>query len=196
MITETLRQIPLFAGLTEEQLQYVQQGNEIRLRPGEYVKRAGEPPEGFYIVIEGQVEWTSRVGQQDVYVLTLADGEFWGHELLLTDNPYPVSGRALNEVWTNLMDNAIDAVGGSGRIWIRTSREPGRLLVEIADDGPGVPEDARPHVFEPFFTTKDVGEGTGLGLDIARRIVAGNHKGDIRLLSRPGDTRFQVRLPM
>jgi signal-transduction protein with cAMP-binding, CBS, and nucleotidyltransferase domain len=68
------RQIPLFAGLTEEQLQYVQQGNEIRLRPGEYVKRAGEPPDGFYIVIEGQVEWTSRVGQQDVYVMTLADG--------------------------------------------------------------------------------------------------------------------------
>jgi signal transduction histidine kinase len=457
MITETLRQIPHFAGLREEQLQYVQQGNEIRLRPGEYVKRAGEPPDGFYIVIEGQVEWTSRVGQQDVYVMTLADGEFWGHELLLTDRPYPVSGRALNEallykletdafwrmlsgspsilrrlvallverwgslgtveqqharlaslgkmaaglahelnnpaaasrrmigglresledtqslasrleesglisssylaeigaevreragttpaldalqqsdseeevalwleergfedvwqvapalaaagldapwldslgartpegalwelllwiverlttselldqlevsierisnlveavkqysymdqaplqeidvhhgledtltvlshklkgadidvireydetlppvnaygselnqVWMNLLDNAIDAVDGSGRIWIRTSQEPGRPLVEIADDGPGVPEEVQPRVFEPFFTTKDVGEGTGLGLDTARRIVAGNHKGDIRLLSKPGETRVQVRLPM
>jgi signal transduction histidine kinase len=457
MITETLRRVPLFAGLTEEQHQYVQQGNEIRSRPGEYVKRAGDPPDGFYIVIEGQIEWTSRVAQQDVYVMTLSDGEFWGHELLLTDKPYPVSGRALNEarlykletdafwrmlsgcpsilrrlvallverwgslgtveqqharlaslgklaaglahelnnpaaasrrmigglrlslvgtqalesklgesglissrylaeigtevrerarttpaldalqqndreeevalwleergfedawqvapalaaagldaswldsleartpdgalwelllwieeslttrelldqleigierisnlveavkqysymdqaplqeidvhdgledtltvlshklksaeialireydeslpqvsaygselnqVWTNLIDNAIDAVDGSGRIWIRTSQEPGRLLVEIADDGPGVPEEVQPHVFEPFFTTKDVGEGTGLGLDIARRIVAGNHKGDIRVLSRPGETRFQVRLPM
>jgi signal transduction histidine kinase len=61
------------------------------------VKRAGDPPDGFYIVIEGQIEWTSRVGKQDVYVMTLADGEFWGHELLLTDKPYPVSGRALNE---------------------------------------------------------------------------------------------------
>ena len=99
-------------------------------------------------------------------------------------------------MWTNLLDNAIDAVDGSGRIWIRTSQEPGRLLVEIADDGPGVPEEAQPHVFEPVFTIKDVGEGTGLGLDIARRIVAGNHKGDIHLLSKPGESRVQVRLPM
>ena len=110
--------------------------------------------------------------------------------------PLNAYGSELNQVWTNLIDNAIDAVDGSGRIWIRTFQEPGRLLVEIADDGPGVPEDVQSHVFEPFFTTKDVGEGTGLGLDIARRIVAGNHKGDIRLLSRPGDTRLQVRLPM
>ena len=180
------------------------------------MKRAGDPPDGFYIVIEGQIEWTSRVGKQDVYVMTLADGEFWDHELLLTDKPYPVSalwelllwireglttrelldklevaiqriselveavkqysymdraplqeidvhdglentlimlshqlkctenvlireygeglplvnayGSGLNQVWTNLIDNAIDAVDGSGRIWIRTSWEPGRLL--------------------------------------------------------------------
>jgi signal transduction histidine kinase len=114
-------------------------------------------------------------------------------EGLPTLNAY---GNELNQVWTNLIDNAIDAVNGSGRIWIRTSQEPGRLLVEIADDGPGVPEEVQPHVFEPFFTTKDVGEGTGLGLDIARRIVAGNHKGDIRCQSKPGDIRFQFRLPM
>jgi signal transduction histidine kinase len=110
--------------------------------------------------------------------------------------PVNAYGSELNQVWTNLIDNAIDAVDGSGRIWIRTSQEPGRLLVEIADDGPGVPEEVQPHVFEPFLTTKDVEEGIGLGLDIARRIVAGNHKGDIRFLSRPGDTRVQVRLPM
>jgi signal transduction histidine kinase len=110
--------------------------------------------------------------------------------------PVKVYGSELNQVWTNLIDNAIDAVNGSGRMWIRTSQEPGRLLVEIADDGTGVPEEVQPHVFEPFFTTKDVGEGIGLGLDIARRIVAGNHKGDIRFQSKPGDTRFQVRLPM
>jgi signal-transduction protein with cAMP-binding, CBS, and nucleotidyltransferase domain len=88
MITEVLRRVPLFAGLTEEQLEYVQQGNEIRLRSGDCVKRAGDPPDGFYIVIE----WPSRVGQQDVYVMTLTDGEFWGHELLLTDKPYPAVG--------------------------------------------------------------------------------------------------------
>jgi signal transduction histidine kinase len=110
--------------------------------------------------------------------------------------PVNAYGSELNHVWTNLIDNAIDAVDGSGRIWICTSQEPGRPLVEIADDGPGVPEEVQPHVFEPFLTTKDVEEGIGLGLDIARRIVAGNHKGDIRFLSRPGDTRVQVRLPM
>jgi CRP-like cAMP-binding protein len=92
MITDVLRRVPLFAGLSEEQLEYVQQGNEKRLRSGDYVKRAGDPPDGFYIVIEGQIEWTSRIGQQDVYVMTLTDGEFWGHELLLTDKPYPAVG--------------------------------------------------------------------------------------------------------
>jgi signal transduction histidine kinase len=110
--------------------------------------------------------------------------------------PVKAYGSKLNQVWTNLIDNAIDAVNGPGRIWIRTSQEQGRLLVEIADNGQGVPEEVQQHVFEPFFTTKDVGEGTGLGLDIAGRIVAGNHKGDIRFQPKPGDTRFQVRLPM
>jgi signal transduction histidine kinase len=109
-----------------------------------------------------------------------------------------VCGHAgeLNQVWTNLIDNAIDAVDGQGRITIRTARENGRVLVEVADDGPGIPEDMRKRIFEPFYTTKDVGEGTGLGLDISYRVVVEDHKGDIRVLSEPGDTRFQVRLPV
>jgi signal transduction histidine kinase len=102
----------------------------------------------------------------------------------------------LNQVWTNLIDNAIDAVDGQGRITIRTASENGRVLVEVADDGPGIPEDMRERIFEPFYTTKDVGEGTGLGLDISYRVVVEDHKGDIRVLSEPGDTRFQVRLPV
>jgi signal transduction histidine kinase len=102
----------------------------------------------------------------------------------------------LNQVWTNLLDNAIDAVDGQGSITIRTATENGRVLVEIADDGPGIPEDVRERIFEPFYTTKDVGEGTGLGLDISHRVVVEDHKGDIRVLSEPGDTRFQVRLPI
>jgi signal transduction histidine kinase len=102
----------------------------------------------------------------------------------------------LNQVWTNLLDNAIDAVDGHGSITIRTATENGRVLVEIADDGPGIPEDVRERIFEPFYTTKDVGEGTGLGLDISHRVVVEDHKGDIRVLSEPGDTRFQVRLPI
>ena len=110
----------------------------------------------------------------------------------------PVCGHAgeLNQVWTNLLDNAIDAVGGHGRIGVRASRENGRVLVEISDDGPGIPEEVRERMFEPFFTTKDVGKGTGLGLDISRRVVVDDHGGDIRVESRPGETRFEVRLPI
>ncbi len=110
----------------------------------------------------------------------------------------PVCGHAgeLNQVWTNLLDNAIDAVEGHGKIGVRAGRENGRVLVEISDDGPGIPEDVRERMFEPFFTTKDVGKGTGLGLDISRRVVVDDHGGDIRVESRPGETRFQVRLPI
>ena len=109
-----------------------------------------------------------------------------------------VCGHAgeLNQVWTNLLDNAIDAVDGQGRITVRTASENGRVLVEVSDDGPGIPEEVRERIFEPFYTTKDVGEGTGLGLDISYRVVVEDHKGDIRVLSEPGDTRFQVRLPV
>jgi signal transduction histidine kinase len=456
---DVLRRVPLFAQLSDEQFASVDRGSEVRLRPGDYVKVAGDPPEGFYVVIDGQIEWTSKIRQQDMFVQNLGAGEFWGHELLLTGKPYPVSGRAstpvrlyvmetddfwrmlsecpsilrsllailverwgnlgeaeqqhaklislgsmvaglahelnnpaaavarsaqdardafrrssaraielgalqmspeerlvvaglpeeaaalaedaeeldslersdleeevalwledrgveeawdlsptlvsasldahwlddlegrlpessigdvvawlasevagdellreirhasariselvgavksyshmdkapsrevdvhaglnstlillghklkkgdievvrdyekdlphvcghageLNQVWTNLLDNAIDAVDGQGRITIRTASENGRVLVEVADDGPGIPEDVRERIFEPFYTTKDVGEGTGLGLDISHRVVVEDHKGDIRVLSEPGDTRFQVRLPI
>ena len=103
----------------------------------------------------------------------------------------------LNQVWTNLIDNAIDAMGGSGTLTVRTGPVGGdRLVVEIGDTGPGVPEELRGRVFEPFFTTKEIGRGTGLGLDIAWRIVVGRHGGEIHLESAPGDTRFQVVLPL
>jgi signal transduction histidine kinase len=96
-----------------------------------------------------------------------------------------VCGHAgeLNQVWTNLIDNAIDAVNGEGRITLRTARENGRVLVEISDDGPGIPAENRERIFEPFFTTKGVGEGTGLGLDVSYRIVVGRHGGDIHVVS-------------
>jgi signal transduction histidine kinase len=103
----------------------------------------------------------------------------------------------LNQVWTNLIDNAVDAMGGHGTLTVRT--RPGndeRLVVEIGDTGPGIPADVRSRIFEPFFTTKPVGKGTGLGLDIAWRIVVGRHHGDIRVESVPGDTRFEVVLPL
>jgi len=108
-------------------------------------------------------------------------------------------GSELNQVWTNLIDNAIDAVAdgdNTGRVRLRTTQERDRLLVEISDNGPGIPAEIQDRIFEPFFTTKDVGKGAGLGLDVSYRIVVGRHSGDIRIVSKPGDTRFQIRLPM
>jgi signal transduction histidine kinase len=105
-------------------------------------------------------------------------------------------GRELNQVWTNLIDNAVDAMGGKGRLWIRTKQEGDRILVEIADEGSGIPPEVQSRMFEQFFTTKEAGKGTGLGLDIVRRIVEGQHKGSICFETQPGDTRFQVRLPI
>jgi signal transduction histidine kinase len=106
----------------------------------------------------------------------------------------PANGRELNQVWTNLIDNALDAVGHQGEIHIRTQRELERVLVEITDNGPGIPPEIQDRVFEPFFTTKPVGQATGLGLDIAFRAVR-KHHGEIRFESKPGCTRFYVRLP-
>jgi signal transduction histidine kinase len=110
----------------------------------------------------------------------------------------PAYAAELNQVWTNLIDNAVDAMGGTGTLTVRTALDTDRdqVMVEIGDTGPGVPPEIRNRIFEPFFTTKDVGQGTGLGLDISWRIVVKKHHGDIRVESSPGDTRFQVRLPL
>jgi signal transduction histidine kinase len=102
----------------------------------------------------------------------------------------------LNQVWTNLIDNAVGAMGQTGTLTIRTVRDGERLCVEIGDTGPGIGPEIRSRIFEPFFTTKPVGEGTGLGLDISYRIVVEKHHGDIRVESAPGDTRFRVLLPL
>ena len=107
-----------------------------------------------------------------------------------------VYGGELNEVWTSLLDNALDALDGRGHIRVRTACEGGYALVEVRDDGPGIPAEVLPRIFEPFFTTKNIGEGKGLGLDAAYQIIVGHHRGDLRAVSRPGDTRFQVRLPL
>ena len=104
-------------------------------------------------------------------------------------------GSELNQVWTNLIDNAIDAMGGKGELRVRTYREDSCVVVEIADNGPGISPEISAHIFEPFFTTKGVGEGTGLGLDTVQRIVK-KHRGNVQVSSKPGDTRFQVWLPL
>jgi signal transduction histidine kinase len=111
----------------------------------------------------------------------------------------PAYAGELNQVWTNLIDNAVDAMSGSeaqGTLTVTTRRDGDCVLVEFGDTGPGVPQDIQHRIFEPFFTTKPVGQGTGLGLDISYRIVVNKHHGDLRVQSRPGDTRFQVLLPV
>jgi signal transduction histidine kinase len=107
----------------------------------------------------------------------------------------PAYGSELNQVWTNLIGNAVDAMAGKGRIVLRTRREDGWVVVEVEDDGPGIPEELQPRVFSPFFTTKPVGSGTGLGLNISHNIVR-QHGGELSFRSRPGQTVFQARLPL
>jgi signal transduction histidine kinase len=125
----------------------------------------------------------------------IGDGITIVKELDRTLPQIPAHPAELNQVWTNLIDNAVQAMDGAGTLTIRTRREGDCVVVEVCDTGPGVPPHLQKRVFEPFFTTKPVGEGTGLGLDISYRIVVNRHRGDLRLASKPGDTRFQVLLP-
>jgi signal transduction histidine kinase len=108
----------------------------------------------------------------------------------------PAYPAELNQVWTNLIDNAIQAMQGQGTLTLRTARDGEFALIEIGDSGPGIPPEIARRIFEPFFTTKPIGQGTGLGLDISWRIVVNRHGGDLRVKSEPGNTRFQVRLPL
>jgi signal transduction histidine kinase len=112
----------------------------------------------------------------------------------------PAYPAELNQVWTNIIDNAIDAMAasgdGTGTLTVRTGRADDRVFVEIGDTGPGIPPEVRRRIFEPFFTTKPVGHGTGLGLDVSYRVIVNRHHGDIQVESQPGDTRFRVLLPL
>ncbi|HET9007959.1 MAG TPA: ATP-binding protein [Actinomycetes bacterium] len=132
--------------------------------------------------------------------LVMLAGKLRGLEVVKDFDPslpkVPVYAGELNQVWTNLIDNAVQAMDGHGTLTVRTSMDGDRVRVEIGDTGPGVPEKLRRRIFEPFFTTKPVGQGTGLGLDISYRIVVGRHGGDLTVESEPGDTRFIVRLPL
>jgi signal transduction histidine kinase len=102
----------------------------------------------------------------------------------------------LNQVWTNLMTNAIEAMGGTGTLRVSTRVNENGVIVEIGDTGPGMPNEVQAHAFEPFYTTKDVGKGTGLGLDISRRIIVERHGGDITIEPRPDETVLRVWLPL
>jgi len=105
-------------------------------------------------------------------------------------------GSELNQVWTNLIDNAVDAMAGRGTLVLRTRSEDGWVVVEIEDSGPGIPEEIRDKIFDPFFTTKAPGEGTGLGLNLSHNIIVRKHEGRMEVESEPGRTRFTVHLPI
>jgi signal transduction histidine kinase len=109
--------------------------------------------------------------------------------------PIPAHASELNEAWTNLIDNAVSAMGEAGVLTVRTGMDRDQVVVAIGDTGPGVPPEIRDRIFDPLFTTKPVGQGTGLGLDVTWRIVVNNHHGDIQVESVPGNTQFRVRLP-
>jgi signal transduction histidine kinase len=133
--------------------------------------------------------------------LTMLTGKFRPEITIVKDYdpdlpPIPVYAAELNQVWTNIIVNALHAMEGPGTLTIRTARDGDCAMVEIGDTGKGIPKEHLSQIFTPFFTTKEVGKGTGLGLDISWKIVVDRHKGDIRVESKPGDTRFQIRLPL
>ncbi|WP_433160991.1 ATP-binding protein [Kribbella sp. CA-247076] len=132
--------------------------------------------------------------------LVMMSGKLQGLEVVKDFDPelppIPAYAAELNQVWTNIIDNAVSAMGGSGTLTIRTKKDGEYAVVEIGDTGPGIPAEIRSRIFEPFFTTKPIGEGTGLGLDISWRIVVKKHHGDLRVESAPGDTRFRIVLPL
>jgi signal transduction histidine kinase len=105
-------------------------------------------------------------------------------------------GSELNQVWTNIIDNAVSAMNGQGEIVLRTYRQDAWVIVEIKDTGPGIPQNIQGKIFDPFFTTKPPGKGTGLGLNISHNIIVQKHKGKIAVYSRPGETCFEVKLPL
>ncbi|GAA1603630.1 ATP-binding protein [Kribbella hippodromi] len=132
--------------------------------------------------------------------LVMMSGKLQGYQLVKEFDPevpaIPAYAAELNQVWTNIIDNAVSAMGGTGTLTIRTRRDGAYAVVEIGDTGPGIPEEIRRRIFEPFFTTKPIGEGTGLGLDISWRIVVKKHHGDLRVESEPGRTVFKIVLPL
>jgi signal transduction histidine kinase len=132
--------------------------------------------------------------------LVMMAGKLQGYQVVKEFDPelppIPAYAAELNQVWTNIIDNAVSAMGGSGTLTVRTKRDGAYAVVEIGDTGPGIPEEIRRRIFEPFFTTKPIGEGTGLGLDISWRIVVKKHHGDLRVESEPGHTVFKIVLPL
>lgn len=177
-------------------LEIVGLADEVRVSAGRISELVGAMKEYTYLDRGAPLEVDVVSGLENTLIILghKLKGVSIGREYAEGLPKVPGHGGELNQVWTNLIDNAADAVDGHGRITIKAFEDGDRVAVEVSDNGPGIPREARGRVFEPFFTTKEIGSGTGLGLDIVRRVVAG-HGGDISVDSKPGETRFTVRLP-
>jgi len=170
-VLDDLRDAFLTAGLTDQQRSDLcAAGKETFFKRGDELFREGEPADLLWVEIER--DFAADVPAFDAYA------------------------AELNQVWTNLIDNAIDAMDGHGTLRLSTRLDGSDVVIDITDSGHGMPADVEARVFEPFFTTKDVGKGTGLGLDISRRIVAERHHGEITFDSVPGRTTVRVRIPI
>jgi signal transduction histidine kinase len=203
-----LRSFSLFNGLTDDQLaELVDGGTEVRVEPGVELFRGGEHADFWWVLVDGSVDLVRRIGREETLVGKMGvpgrwAGGFcaWDEHTVIRDygadvpriGAYPAE---LNQVWTNLIDNAVDAMGGAGTLRLATRAEGDGVVVEVGDTGPGIPPEVAARAFEAFYTTKDVGQGTGVGLDIAQRIVVERHGGTITIDSRPGETVLRVRLP-
>jgi signal transduction histidine kinase len=155
---------------------------------------------GFTRVDESAVPQPVDLAEGLAQTLAVLKGKARGKAISMTIDveagtpPVRGVGAELNQVWANLIDNALDAAPHSGHVGVTARCEHGAVVVRVTDDGPGIPREVRDRIFDPFFTTKDVGKGTGLGLDIVRRLVD-RHDGDIEVVSEPGRTTFTVTLP-
>ncbi len=204
---------PFMAGVTEEQtknvLEWIPKDVEMRLLVGELLestKRISElvgAMKAYSYMDQAQEKRPTDLKRGLYDTLTILKYKFKKKDLKLVKNLgdlplVPAYGAELNQVWTNLLDNAAAAAPEGGTVTLTASLDASGdyACVDIADDGPGIPAEVQARIFEPFFTTKSVGEGTGLGLDIVQRIVSRRHHGTVRVSSRPGETRFTVRLPL
>jgi CRP-like cAMP-binding protein len=213
MLNNTLRQVPLFAQLKDNELRCLEQGEELRLSPGEEFITEGQPADNFYILLEGRVRVTKKVSaNKETFIASHDSGTFLGEVPILLGIPYEVTIRTLEQshlfkikketFWQmistcpSITQEILRTMAQRVQLVQTVSQQQAKLISLGSLAAGGIPQDIQSRIFEQFFTTKEIGKGTGLGLSISYRVVVEMHKGDISFTSKPGDTRFEVRLPI
>jgi signal transduction histidine kinase len=195
------------SGVPRSEIQWLVASGELRhFARGEIILRKGDETRQMVIVLTGRIVVTFEQGTGHRHAIENTAGSMTGllpysrlaralGDVVSEEETVSANSAALNQVWSNLLENALDAAPRSGAVVVDAARQDGAVVVRVIDDGPGIPPDVRPRMFDPFFTTKKVGEGVGLGLDIARRVVR-TLEGQIDVDTRPGRTEFRVSLPL